>query len=723
MLQYLDVALAFAAFLGFCVFFNRRCRMPGGRTPLLTVAIVLLWLTVFGVLGALRLGGWLLYLAGTALWALAFWPRLAPRLSRIVTLHGKKAPAAPRGPSPLAAGRHPVLFDPGFALFLALCLATTLVFAVRKPLFAEWDELSFWGTACKLVKLNDTLYTTAAVGWDWVGAQQPGAILVSYFFQFFGAFAPWKTFVGYDVLLYAAFATVLSALTGTRAGDVWRDYPLAVAGGLLCVLSPFLLTEYCRILEVTNTYMSAYGDIPAGIVAGGAAAWYFAARATSDGPLAEGATGDGGPERICAGGLWGVFPILAAAGLIKENAFPVALVAAGLVAADTLFCRRGPRFAWRAVFAAGALAAPLAAYLVWSRHIAALVALRESAGEVGSTNLSVVQVVVLGFRQLLFPAERTPVFLQVTRDMLDAFVGTRLSLLGSFSAKVLGRLCGADSALARLPGTGAWVAACCLGLFCLAALLCKDRRRRRSTLWAAALSTLGFVGYYWVLILSYAFIFKPGQAAILTDYNRYVDTYYLFWSLLALGHLLCAASADGRRRPLTGCALACAALGLATTAWSIRPQMTALEYPETTFAAQQVYAQTAAEVTAQVQAAGLPGSIFFVSTQDNGLRYFNYCYQLLPLQMDFSFGGGPLGSAENNTGSIYYHALSCAELEAYLQERGCDYIFLESYDDIFCQEYAPLFADGLAAAAAGARLYVREVGADALRYLPVGGDA
>ena len=166
-----------------------------------------------------------------------------------------------------------------------------------------------------------------------------------------------------------------------------------------------------------------------------------------------------------------------------------------------------------------------------------------------------------------------------------------------------------------------------------------------------------------------------------------------------------------------------ATASLLATAWMIRPQMTVLDYPETAFVQQKEYETRAQQLTRQVESAGLSGPIFFVSTQDNGIRYFNYCYQLLPLQLDYSFGGGPLGSAENDDGSLYYHAISCGELAAYLEEHGCDYIFLESFDEIFADEYAPLFTDGLAAARQGTTLYVRTQEAETLQYAPWGGEA
>ena len=696
-MQYLDAALAFAAFAGLCVFFNKRCGVAGGRTPLLSAACIILCLTVSGVSGVLRLGGWAVYLAGFVLgvWALVPQKRNVP-----------DAPA-------------PALFDLGFGFFLAVSLITLAVFAVRKPLFAEWDEMSFWGTACKLVKQDDALYTTAVIGWDWVGAQQPGAILMGYFFQFFGDFAPWKTFLGYNVLQYSAFAAVLSALAGDDepAAASWRRYPLGAAAALLCVLAPYLITEYRRITEVTNIYMSSYGDIPAGIAAGGAAAWYFAAR------RAQRTDGAKGNVRVLSKGMWGIFPILAAVGLIKENAFPVILVSAGVVAADLLFFEAGKKLWRRFAAAVGALAAPMAAYLFWSRHISTVVALRESAGEVGATNLSVFQVVVIGLKQTLIPSQRSETFVQVWADMMDAFVHTRMTLFGSLSGSVLARLLGQEHPLIRTVGSGVCVAAVILGIFALAAVFDRDKRRRGRTVLTAVLSALGFAAYYWMLILSYAFIFRPDQSEGLSDYNRYVCTYYLFWFLLAVTHLVCAARTDRPRTVLTGAALAAALLSLLAVGRMVTPETSVLGYPDSFFDEQRQYARVSQQLKEQIEETGVEGDVFYVGTDDNGIRYFNYCYHLLPQLTDYSFGGGPIGLPEDDDVSMYYHAKTLEELTAYMEQQEIAFVFLDHYDAAFHNAYASLFTDGLAAADAGhTQLYVRVPDSETVLFAPCGGD-
>ncbi len=724
-MQVLDVALAFAAFLGLCVFFNRRCAVAGARTPLLTGSVIVVWLTVWGIAGALRAGGWLLYIGAAAL---GVWSFVPARRFRFHRLRGADGPTVtvirvPERPAP------PPLLDFGFVLFAALTGVNILVYAIRQPLFSAWDEMSFWGTACKLVSLNDELYTTAAVGWDWVGAQQPGAILSAYFFQFFGSFAPWKCFVGYNALMFAAFAAVLGALAGqdeARSAS-WRRWPLGLAVGVLCVLTPYLCTVYSKYNGVVPTYMSSYGDIPAGVLAGGAAAWYFGARSSQRLPSVF---GGGSGQGVCTRELCWLPAVLAGCGLIKENIFPIVLVAAGLAAADTLVwgapaltdgpaAGRSHGSLWRrGAFAAAVLAAPASVYFAWSSHIAAVVSQRVSSGETGSTSMSLVQVVLLGFRQLLVPAERTERFIQVTSDMLEGLVSWRITAFGSVSSAVLGRLFGRESAIARLPGTGVWVIGTLLALFLLAALLQPDKGQRRRTLLAAGLSTAGFVGYYWVLILSYSFIFKALQADGLADYNRYVYPYYIFWFLLALSHLAASARRQGGRRLLTGGLLAAAALALAVINWYVPPRGSALEWPQDAFDEQHRFADSAAALTQQVEAEGLAGSIFFVSTDDNGYKYFNYSHHLLPVQLDYSFGGGPLSSDEVIVGWAYYHLLTYGELESYLVRKSCDYIFLETFDELFENSYKDLFTDGLAAAHDGCRLYVRVQAAPRLQYAP-----
>ena len=98
------------------------------------------------------------------------------------------------------------LITPSTAFFLVASVAVIAVFAVRQPLFMEWDEFSFWGIAPKVVKSTGQLYTFQPQGLR-VTSYVPGLVMLDEAFQFLGtSFAPWKVFAAYDILMFAIFA-------------------------------------------------------------------------------------------------------------------------------------------------------------------------------------------------------------------------------------------------------------------------------------------------------------------------------------------------------------------------------------------------------------------------------------------------------------------------------------------------------------------------------------
>lgn len=109
--------------------------------------------------------------------------------------------------------------------------------------------------------------------------------------------------MAYDVLAAAVFAAVLGGLN-------FRQYRIAVPLAAICWFAPWFLTVYNHTIYLDTTYMTAYGDVPAGLALGGAVALWLALRKT------------GGPK-------WAVLPVLALAANIKANTFVLSLVAAG----------------------------------------------------------------------------------------------------------------------------------------------------------------------------------------------------------------------------------------------------------------------------------------------------------------------------------------------------------------------------------------------------------
>lgn len=677
-MQYLDVLLALAALCGLCWFFHKVCGMAAALTPLAAVSATMLWFSFAGVCGVLYPAGWVYYLAafGLGLYACLRKPLKTDLLAEKATL-----------------------LAPGFLFFLLAAMICFVYFAIRQPIFSEWDEMSFWGTAAKLMKLNNELYTTAEIAWDWIPSQMPGLVSFSYFLQFFGgAFAPWKVLLAYNIVFFSMYAAAMSCFS-------FKKYSIAVPVGIIGLLTPYFLTEYTRIIQVSHVYLSSYGDIPAGMMFGAVLCWYYSWR---NQPLRAG--------RAMPSGFFGVLLVLAAASLFKDNTFIVELVGAGIIAADLIFFGPGreglarlKKWALRVGLAVGCFAAVAAPYMLWSKYIAALAAQREAAGQMGSTSLPLSEVVLRGFMMLFSPEKRSERFNQVSGDMLDAFLHVKIFGLGS----------------------GVLLVGIILAIFLITGLCAKEKLHRRRTWLAMGLSAAGFIGYYWVLILSYAFIFREGEARALASYNRYVQSYYLGWFLLAVMLLALGARKSRPYGFLKGTLLALCCGVTVCTAYLVQPQMSVLGYSESHF-----YNWRQVQASAEEIRATIPndGKIFYVCQSDNGLGFFTYCYELLPYQMDLSFGGGEIGLPEYDDGdNIYYHSeylpigaeegeekpLDLAGLREYLTERGCKYILTQEVDDLFCATYGELFTDGLAGARDSSVLIYRRTGGEPLRYEPV----
>ena len=64
---------------------------------------------------------------------------------------------------------------------------------------------------CIRDRVNNDLYATAELGTPWAATQNPGLPLLSYFFQFFGDYADWKIYVGYDILYCLLYTSTLAS--------------------------------------------------------------------------------------------------------------------------------------------------------------------------------------------------------------------------------------------------------------------------------------------------------------------------------------------------------------------------------------------------------------------------------------------------------------------------------------------------------------------------------
>ena len=667
----MDLILSLGALFFLGAFLTLKTRLHSGLAPLVSLSLVSVWFTLGGVWGVLRPAGWLFYgiAYGLGLWA-------------VLSCKDKK--------------QYKELFSPGAVVFWGLTLFFTVYFAVRQPMFSTFDEFSFWGTAAQMTHANNRLYPECPYGTPWLPTQNPGLIVLGYFVQFFGPFAHFKVYLAYDMLLFACVAALVGGLTH-------KEYRLAVPLAVIGGLTPWFLTTYQRMWDISKVYMSAYGDIPAGMLAGGAVALWFALRRT-DGPR------------------WAILPVLAFLANIKDNTFPLAMIIAGLIAADCFLFdwKESWRKGWGRRLGRSALlmVMPMTLYKVWGSYITKLVIQNGQAGGMGSTSEDPIRVAINGTRLLLgmpvpeFYQQHAQRFADSAAKMQAAFYETKLTAIGS----------------------GAVVTVLILGIFVAAILFAKDNQTRLwAFLWGLG-SGAGYVAYTYVLTLCYGFIFKDFQAERLEDYNRYMYTYYLGWFLIAVAVLAWVAQTSRWRLTThTGVlALSCGMLLLVYRL--VPPDLGVLGFPDAVFADQQIRQSRAEAVQT---AMGDDSRVFLVTQGDDGLEWFAYSCYLQPNVLDYSGwlnetdpltgdskwggGGGTFGlpelqPSEDNPWAVYYHPYTQEEMKQLILESGCRYIFMDQLDDLFVESYGDLFADKLEAVLSGETLLYR-VEADS--FVPV----
>ncbi|MDL2325182.1 hypothetical protein LJC61_08590, partial [Ruminococcaceae bacterium OttesenSCG-928-A16] len=635
------------------------------------------------------------------------------------------------------------LLSPAFLLFVLVGFAVIFYLGIRQPMLHEWDEYSLWGTIVKLMKLNNELYTTAPNGFAWATTQTPTLPALAYFVQFFGTFAVWKIYVAYALLLLS----VVSALVGAVP---LRQYQLAVPLAIVGLLTPWVFTVYARQYEAKFIWLSAYGDMPAGMLFGGALLLYFGLRQQK-------------------APLWPVTVALAALALVKDNTFVFALAAAGIMVVDLLFAvQKSPKEAPKQPFAArlrglfgkntnplrqpgsytitgwlghaalflGVAAAP---YMLWGRYIGKVVSARQAAGMVDPASESPFASLLVGAKMLFGLEERTEWFSETLSAMQQqffwAFKYSTNPATGEWAtSKVPG-----GAAIGMLGGGLAIVVVITL-LFLTAVVLAQNNKMRLRIAAAYVCSWLCFLGYSFELLISFVFILGEGQG-LTPSYNRYMYGYYIAWFLLAVWFLAQAAqgrssTAQAGQKKLApglagGAVLALAALLMLRSNMMLPLQNSDIGYPVAAYSKQHTQAAFAASVANALEED--PQRIFFVSQgEGSDLKWFQYHFYLLPHVIDYSGvpqkvggaggGGGTYTAPEllNGENPLAYNTYSQQELQAYITQNNCTYMLIEDLDERFIASYSSLFTDGLEQAEEGNTVLYKVQGAgSSLQFVPV----
>lgn len=668
----MDIALSFAALLGLSLFFSSLRGVNSALAPLLSLSTIILWLSLTGMADLLLPGGWILYLLclGAGGWQ--------------IYKHRKNLP-----------GYCKKIFSPGFVLWVGGGLLLWVYFALRQPVFSQWDEFVSWGVAPKLTLLNHRLYPTADQGFFWTITERPALVLLSYFTQFFSAaFMPWKLYWVYALLFFACGSALLSAFD-------WKDWKIALPLGVTALILPFFFEVAYHTVELKNTYLSAYADIPGGMLFGGALVVWFSLRQSRQ-PV-----------------WWPALLPLACLTLVKENVVPIALVAAGIMMIDCLFFTHSPSgfYAigpggeqspqpklktrttprqWGLRLGVCALLGGTVglAYILWSRyatwaHVTYNTFMRgNSTNEPFSQSLRQVGLELTGQAPMPAHAQKT------IADLVNMFLG-RAPVENGYVKNVF-RVSMAGSSLVTV--------LLITGIFIAAALLMPRKRAKIRVGLVWFLLFAGYVAYHFMLFVVYAYFSHTRRDVGVFDYTRYVATYHIGWCMLGLLFLALAAKWNRGKKALAGRSLLLllAFAMMFRAADMLRPGYTVLDYPSNAFDQEKKLEQQALDLAGKIQK---PGRIFFVSQEGDGGEYMQWHYHFLPKVIDYSItGGSPLAPPPQEVRGLPPQQLevefprqpTAEMLEEHLETYDCQYILIQSLDSVFTQEYAEIFETPLA---------------------------
>ena len=553
------------------VLLSARTRCAPSAAPAVVLGGGMVLLSLAGCAGLLRAGGWLFFAAAAA--------------AAVLEIKNK------------GRGLRRALQSPGFVLFLAGGAFFILLFAVRRPMFYQWDDFTFWGSAAKNTFEADQLYATAP-GNMVTAAYPPGLPVLVYLFEFFQpAFAEWGAYAAYDILALACMATICS-------GQDRYSRPRNILLLGCCVLLPLFFETGAASGVASTVYLTLQADLTLGLLWGGAVCLYF------------------GSEKR-PGDLARSLVLIAALSLVKDMGLALGLIAAMLIAADEIFCasqRRWPARLGRAAASFGLLGATaVAGWLGWSLYLGRVAGEnRFDLGGAGDTeSLGMTQMMVQGVKELL-GIGRSKEFSEMGGAMTEAFFHRQVCLLGSGFLVVL-------------------LAAALLA----AAFVLGDKPHRRRVMIYAAFSLIGFAAFWVFHWFLYLYVFKGSESRELKDYARYFLGWYLGWLLGALS-LLGAAGAQ-RKYPWSGWAaggLLCL-LGVAVL-WRGQTVNNFFSYSNTFYGDRLQVAQRAEQVNAVLSE---DDRVYPVCQGNDGTRWYYYGYELDSrlLQM---YGGGT-GSEED----------------------------------------------------------------------------
>lgn len=636
----MNVILAFLFLFGLAFLIQEKWKI-GGEAHFIAFLVSLCWIYCTALLRCMVIGGtiwyfgiaWMLVLYGRRHGAKTMWLRFRT----------------------FAGSMPSIFYTAGSALFF-------IVLAYHQPIFSTWDEFSFWGVAAKITSVTDELYLFQPGAYLNVitapAVTPPGVILIGYLFQFWNVeFAPWQHYAAIDIFCVSALTPLLALVQRKKCSCSVQSHgstgygDMQWAYGFFLFFSGLVVPFLCTATQAPSTpgstlrtYLVCLADVPLAFCMAGVLSLYLVQS-----------------KRLF---YWFALFFLP---LIKDIGFAYALLDAGIICALLVFSEDRKKFSVRGKVAGilASLMLPVLSYFGWSYYRGAV--LSQNPMELGGEeNMSMMQMMLTGMKELLVPSARSEKFQNIFSTLWQNYLHKGITVFG----------------------TGLILTVVCLTLF-LIAFLFSEKGKRSKPLWLAVGTSAACFAYMVFLGFTYVYIFRGGEGEALAEYDRYVSSFYMAWLLIALNTLAgCTRLKSIVPKIAT---VSFAGFGILVFWIIIGPSHTLFAPSSRLFDFAVATHNAAVSVRPYVQNT----NVLYLSQGDDSSEALRWSYELFPARIQ----GSPVGTvcspqvAKSEDAPLYAQGYTCEELASLIRDGGYEWVLVRNTDE-YLQEYYPLFSDG-----------------------------
>jgi len=510
------------------------------------------------------------------------------------------------------------LLEPGPAVFFLLSLLLWGAFGSIQ--YSAWDEFSHWGLSIKEIFGRNALLTADSV----IACKDypPATALFQYYLTIFTGWSE-------GVTCFAQAALTLSAAITLITGLPWRQW---------LKMAVIIFLSYVLIQTFSFSLQGVYVDHVLGYFFGAILASYFLT------------------ENRKRSNVLALMPALFILPLIKSAGVLLALLAAAIVTADLL---RGIKTARQGAGKPGSLVSLGLCLLLL---LAPVIAAKTWNWRINTLNLPQTLSTKVGYEEMKRPfstaaTERDRITLSNFGKALF-FTRTRTTLPPFFM-------------LLLLAGIGGFLA-----------MRRKPQGEKFQILSATFIMLAGFLAYAVGLLFLYLYSFGGYEGPRLASFDRYMNIFFMAWTLLLAIFVLRAPAAGGfRRLPAWVRALIILAGALIVIKGTFHK--TAQETVE--------LRKTVREKAAHMLSLAAPGArIYMVWQNDTGFGPQILAYELAPHHTSIRSGSWSLGKPYY-PGDVWTEDIKADTWQKMLGE--FDYVLIGNADKFFWDRYGKLFED------------------------------